>query len=94
MISDIQNLNKQLENGLVFPNPAKNHFTLQLHSPLAKPAMIEVINLYGQVMAQQLLPPGQAQLEFSTADWPAGGYLLKVHPPGSTFIMKRIVVMK
>ena len=79
---------------MVFPNPAKNHFMLQLNTPLLKPAMIEVTNLYGQLMTQELLPAGQVRLEFSTTDWPAGGYLLKVHQPDSTIMINRIIVVK
>ena len=91
---NIRGLYDQTESGVVFPNPAKNHFMLQLNTPLLKPAMIEVTNLYGQLMTQELLPAGQVRLEFSTTDWPAGGYLLKVHQPDSTIMINRIIVVK
>jgi regulation of enolase protein 1 (concanavalin A-like superfamily) len=91
---DILHRYNQAETGVVFPNPARNHFTFQLAAPLVETAMVEVMNLYGQVVAQQYLPAGQVRLEYNTSDWPAGGYLVKMSQTGSTTVVKHIIINK
>ena len=78
----------------VFPNPTRAYFNLQMDTPLQQPAMVEVINLYGQSIAQQRLAEGQVRQEWNTADWPAGTYMIRIHVPGEQPMMKKLVVAK
>ncbi|MCG8326831.1 MAG: T9SS type A sorting domain-containing protein [Chitinophagales bacterium] len=83
------------ENDLqLYPNPTRANFTLQLEIPLEQTSLVEVINLYGQSIAQQQLMAGQIQQEWNTVDWPAGTYMLKITREGQLPLIKQFVVMK
>lgn len=82
-------------NGLqLYPNPTRANFTLKLEEPLEQASIVEVISLYGQSIAQQQLMAGQIQQEWSTVDWPAGTYMLKITRAGQLPLIKQFVVMK
>ncbi|HAS45097.1 MAG TPA: hypothetical protein DCS93_31735 [Microscillaceae bacterium] len=78
---------KQLK---VFPNPAIDHFNVQLTGVSIKVARIELYNLQGELLKAQLLKPiksSDLEKKVWINDLPQGTYLLKVITPN--YIMEK-----
>ena len=76
----------------VFPNPATSSFSLQLEAPLPRATQVEVLNAFGQSIAQQALAEGQVQQSWNVSGWPAGSYLIRINRMDDTPILKRIII--
>lgn len=61
----------------VRPQPFGTTLTLEMELPPARSASLRILSLDGKLLAQRKdLLPGRQTLEFPTADWPRGTYLL------------------
>ncbi|MCG8326881.1 MAG: T9SS type A sorting domain-containing protein [Chitinophagales bacterium] len=78
----------------LFPNPASTEFNIMLDKPLEADATVEVINLYGQIIATQRLQAGTLNQEWQTSNWPAGTYTLRLQQAARVLVMKQFVVVK
>ena len=90
---EIENRAQMVQAGVkVFPNPATSSFNLQLEAPLPRATQVEVLNTFGQSIAQQVLAEGQVQQSWNVSGWPAGSYLIRINRTDDTPILKRIII--
>ena len=83
-----QNLN-------VFPNPAKEQFTLQLDEVLDTDAEVLLLDQYGKLIARHQMQAGIAMIEWNTDQLAAGTYILRLTTEsGQITATKRLVVVK
>jgi hypothetical protein len=74
----------------LFPNPAKDVFTLELgHQPLAE-ALLSLLNLHGKQVFSETLTSQSTQLDVSSL--PKGIYLIRVLEQGVLSETKKIVL--
>jgi hypothetical protein len=78
----------------VFPNPTNAEFTLSLDNPLEQDATVEIINLYGQVIAREVLAAGTLRQEWQTMDWASGTYMLRIQQANEVPLVKQFIVTK
>jgi Secretion system C-terminal sorting domain len=74
-----QELEDQFTNSPVhlYPNPSRNGLFRILHElPLSEDGQLEIYTNMGQLIHQQALSPGQAEINLSLTDQPSGMYLL------------------
>ena len=70
------------ENITVYPNPAINYLTINLHDAPGN-HIIYVYNTLGQLLIEESAPAGQQQLKISIGDFANGLYLLNIINPES-----------
>jgi hypothetical protein len=78
----------------VFPNPAKNSFTLSFYLEQKEPVVIELYNVVKQrvaVIANATMDEGPHQLQFQIAGLPSGVYFLILKRDEQTRTMRLVV---
>ena len=60
----------------LYPNPAKNYFKINFHTPVSGNKLMEVYSLLGEKMYEKRIKDARERI--STADWEPGIYLIKV----------------
>jgi len=81
-----------LEEVRVFPNPGRGQYRLQLWQNRPQKLHIEVWNLLGQRLWQQLMPPQQEQdTSIDLRALPAGQYVLKITSEAGDFYSSRLL---
>jgi hypothetical protein len=78
---------------IAFPNPAQAFFTVRRSNSSNALLQLTLRNIMGQTVAVEILRAGEAQTDISTAQLPAGIYLLSVQN-GSVFSTLKITVLK
>jgi hypothetical protein len=76
----------------VYPNPAKNNFTVELSESLTKQAFAQLMDIDGRIINQLNLPPGQTRFIFDASDYTAGIYFIKVSTQDKTFNKKIVII--
>ncbi len=78
----------------LFPQPAHDHLTVRYVAPRPGPAQIEVTDLLGRRIYQQIVRvlSGTNEYEIPVADWPGGLYHLAVHPADQSAVFRRMLV--
>lgn len=81
---------------LVYPNPSKGQFTVQLNGAKAAKANIVVTNMVGQIVAQKevKLVDGNQSVAFNMSNQAGGVYLLKVETVEGTSTAVKVVIEK
>jgi len=80
---------------LLSPNPATDHVTALLSAPAGctgKQVALEVGDVLGRIVARRESPAG-TRVDFSTAFWEPGLYILRAEIPGRTSIVRRFLVI-
>ncbi|MCR9098402.1 MAG: T9SS type A sorting domain-containing protein [bacterium] len=76
---------------VVYPNPAREQFTLELDQPLSDMAEVSALNQFGQLVAKWQMGPGEVLSDCSTSHWAAGVYYLHIHTPNRNFAPVKII---
>jgi hypothetical protein len=79
------------EEAVVYPNPARDQFTLELDQPLSEMAEVAVFNQFGQLVAKWQMGPGEVLSDCSTSHWAPGVYYLHIHTPNHNFAPVKII---
>jgi len=74
----------------LYPNPAKISQTLQFIMPQSQPFQVEIINLLGQVVFNQLYNNEKANIPLSGCQ--PGSYIVNIHSSDYNYIQKLVVV--
>lgn len=77
----------------VYPNPAKNNFTVELSESTNKQAFVQIIDIDGRLINQFNFPPDQTRFIFDVSNFNAGLYFIK-GSTGDAIFNKKIVVLK
>jgi len=76
------------------PNPGKGLFNLRLSSGLTKAAQIQILDVNGQILVDELnLPAGQTETRIDISNLSSGLYLLKL-VSGDRFAIKKLILDK
>ncbi len=72
---------KYVENDMtneltIYPNPAKNKFTIKSEICSINGAIVEIVDLYGQKINTIKVRKGQAEIEVDVKGWQKGLYLV------------------
>jgi hypothetical protein len=79
----------------LFPNPAKEQFTLQLDQALDTNAEVLLLDQYGKLITRRQIQAGTPMIEWNTAQLAAGTYILKLTTAsGLMTTTKRLIVVK
>lgn len=76
---------------VVYPNPARDQFTLELGQPLSEMAEVAVFNQFGQFVAKWQMAAGEVFSDCPTIHWAPGVYYLQVNMPHRNFAPVKIV---
>jgi hypothetical protein len=76
---------------VVYPNPARDQFTLELDHPLSEIAEVVVFNQFGQFVAKWQMAAGEVFSDCPTIHWAPGVYYLQVNTPHRNFAPVKIV---
>ncbi|MFN0016452.1 MAG: choice-of-anchor B family protein [Saprospiraceae bacterium] len=75
----------------VFPNPVSDYLTIQhLNGPSI--ASVQVVNMTGQVVANQLWPVAGTEVRFQVGQLSKGMYFVKMHVANGSVISKKVVI--
>jgi hypothetical protein len=75
----------------VFPNPARDAFTLRFSRALRNGATATLRNQVGQALEQRQLLPGEAATDWDVSRLPGGLYFLEVRREGGPPQVLRVV---
>jgi hypothetical protein len=75
-ISGVQPLNDSIEQITVFPNPAKNNFSVLIDTRLKTDFQMRLYNLQGELMYEDTIQPNIAIPQF--AELPSGTYVVSI----------------
>ncbi|MBD0260122.1 MAG: T9SS type A sorting domain-containing protein, partial [Cytophagales bacterium] len=80
----------------VQPNPARDAFTVVLPATVAGPVQVQITDLRGRLFTQvqETVPGGGHALRFTTAQMPAGLYLIRVVPADGRREVRKLQVIK
>jgi len=87
---DVSDVSNPAENVLLYPNPAKNMFTLTCNGMVGKDADIEIYNSVGRLVKS--LPITASKIDVDTETLPAGLYICKVTVDGQSSYRKLMLV--
>jgi hypothetical protein len=76
---------------VVYPNPVRGQFTLELEKPLIERAEVFAFNQFDQLMAKWPMAAGEILMDCQTSDWAPGIYYLQVNTLHRNFPPVRIV---
>ncbi|MEN0004201.1 MAG: M14 family zinc carboxypeptidase [Bacteroidota bacterium] len=77
------------------PNPTSSTTIIPFGAPPSNaPVQLEIFNPIGERMLQQLIAPGQQQLEVQTKAWPAGVYFYRLSVNGQVGPSKKMTVVR
>jgi hypothetical protein len=80
------NINEQVNNFDVFPNPFNN--VLTIHHQSGETINIELLNQFGVLIKKELISASDALIQ--TEELPSGIYVLKISEKGNTYFKKLI----
>jgi hypothetical protein len=75
----------------IAPNPARDGFRIRFEGPHTA-GMLFCSNSSGQTVLQQKVAAGTASLSISSADWPAGNYLVCWQPEGGAPYCEKLTI--
>jgi len=97
LVGDENGRHGQFESDQInlFPNPASEYFTLDLHAYENDVRSISVMNISGQEMYRKTISEGQFPFEvIHTSDWQNGSYTIVIENEDGSVEVKRLVVVK
>ena len=80
-LTSVQLVPDILSDLAVYPNPATNHFWVQVASPAAQSLRFEVMDATGRKLTsltRRLSAGTETRVNFNATDWPAGLYLIRL----------------
>jgi hypothetical protein len=92
-----QSFDVAAEGGVrVQPNPARDAFTVVLPAAVAGPVQVQITDMRGRLFTQvqETVPGGGHALRFTTAQLPAGLYLIRVVPANGRREVRKLQVIK
>lgn len=91
LITDIEEMMSSEDQIVVFPNPARDHLSLQLPENLNHPsAVIQISDLTGRMVWEQRNSVAP-QIVISTTEWSPGLYLVRLSSKGLEYSEKFVV---
>jgi hypothetical protein len=63
---------------VIFPNPAKGHFTIRINKIIEKTGLVEIFNIYGQQVKKEIYQTGTNERIISCNDLGKGTYILQL----------------
>jgi PKD repeat protein len=96
LTSNVNDINEQVGELKVFPNPAKNEAALNFNNHGTKPLNISIMDILGQTLADYgtiNYPAGENNIPLNIKDVSNGVYIIKI-TAGENVIVKRIVISK
>ncbi len=92
--SGTNSVDNQLENTWhegwsIFPNPTEDKVSVSLPLPPLPGTYLELMNLQGQILLQQVLQDQHTSVDLSSL--PSGMYLIRIHPAGGRVVSKKLI---
>ena len=75
----------------ILPNPASDYVTIRLDHAIERDIAVELVNVNGQVLQEQVLERGKESLKLNLQQYPAGLYFVNMTSNGQTQTHKVIV---
>ena len=76
----ITNINNDVADISVYPNPANNHINLEISSAVNGPVQVEVVNMLGQKITMVQMSDNKASID--VAEYPDGAYFVTCYRNG------------
>ena len=94
--SKIYNLQSTIYNNLIFPNPAKQYFTIEYKIPseTITNAVIEIQSIDGRLIKQIPLKNSQFQLIIDIKEYAKGVYLIVLKNNGTVIESAKVTIIK
>ena len=92
-VEDVEEVQDKIGVNL-YPNPAKDQFTVKMSQPALVPVRLSLYNHMGQLIEEQVLQAGAIQLDWDAANLPAGNYFLKGESNQQYIEARPITIMK
>lgn len=87
--SSIANVNQDINSLIVYPNPAKDYFTLSINNN--NNATINIIDYSGRIIYSTILPKNQNIIKINTNNIEKGVYIINVISGDNTFSKKLVI---
>ena len=71
-------LNNNFSNAIAYPNPTSAELRIKMENPLAGVTTVQVIDLSGRIVQQQVAAPGAVNVQIDVRKLPAGRYFVKM----------------
>jgi hypothetical protein len=78
----------ELENAMVYPNPAHNFVTILFEDQKEKKVDIQITNVQGEIFFESRRKTTDSSIELNIEDLPYGLYFIRVNASGVTRIFK------
>ena len=75
----------------LFPNPTTGDLTVRFAGTPLRAGNMQIVDLWGRIVAKEVLPPGQQEYTSSIAALPAGVYFVRVLEDGLPVWSQRVV---
>lgn len=91
IISNNEVLEVRSPNIVVYPNPFRDQFTLQLEEVAAPRIMVRLFSLNGQLLQTEIMDTNTT-ISISASQWPVGSYVVQVLTDGGGLLFVKKVV--
>ena len=86
--------NEDLETIVVYPNPATDKVQINLNSPVKMSGKVQLVNLQGQIVLEQLLQKGELEIQMSISTLTNGIYYAQIKADNSEATRTKFIVHK
>lgn len=86
------NAEPEMEEIIIYPNPAHTSFTVQCSLFEQQSCLVEVMDMLGRKVAQTNSVTGISKVDINTTGWQKGLYLIRVSCEGKVISSERVVV--